>query len=167
MNPAMLRLTLRTLGYQMTGRLHTRRERIGTTFTNGDGREFIVFKETILDPAPSEAKMPQAVFRVQFQVPRIVRWRDRLIIALKSPMFVGQPGFRSKLWMVDEKNCVYQGVYEWDTIQAAEEYAHSTSMAFMRSVAVPGGLSYEIVPAGKVVQRGSSLSIAVPQEMAK
>ncbi len=99
------------------------------------------------------------MFRVRFQVPRISPWRDRLIISLKSPVFVALPGFRSKLWMVDDKNHTYQGVYEWSTLQDARSYVHSYSMEFMAEVAVPGKISYEIIPGGVIIQKDRTLCI--------
>jgi hypothetical protein len=159
MNNKMFEFIFRTLGYQMAGRLHSPKDQIGKTFTNTDGQKFVVFKQTILDQASGLKTEPEAMFRVQFRVPKITPWRDRFIINIKSPIFVALPGFRSKLWMVDERNNTYQGVYEWDTLQDAENYAHSASMDFMTEVAVPGGISYEIIPGGKITQKGSSLSI--------
>lgn len=158
MQNEMLEYVSRTHAYRAARRLRSPKDRIGQVFTNADGHEFEVFKETVLDPA-GEERSPEAMFRVQFQVPGIRKWRDRLIIALKAPIFVGAPGFRSKLWMVDEPNNTYQGVYEWETLADAEAYTHSASMAFMTQVAVPGGISYEIVRGGRVVRRGPGLAI--------
>ncbi len=160
MNNQMFQFISRTLGYWRSGRLHEPKDQIGKTFTNADGQEFVVFKQTVLDPASDANTQPAAMFRVQFRVLKIMRRRDRLIIALKSPIFVALPGFRSKLWMVDEKHNTYQGVYEWATLKDAEDYVHSASMDFMTEVAVPGGLAYEVIPGGKIVQQGSNLSIA-------
>jgi hypothetical protein len=159
MNSEMFQYISKTLGYLKGGRLHNPKDQIGKVFTNADGQAFVVFKQTTLDPAAGLKAEPEAMFRVQFRVPKIMPWRDRLIITVKSPIFVALPGFRSKLWMVDEKNNTYQGVYEWDTSRNAEDYVHSASMDFMAGVAVAGGFSYEIIPGGKLVQKGANLSI--------
>ncbi len=159
MNNKMFEYIFTTVGYQVTGRLHTPKNLIGKIFTNQNGEEFIIFKQTILDPMPGEVEKPEALFRVQFRVPRISPWRDRLIISLKSPVFVALPGFRSKLWMVNEKDNTYQGVYEWSTLRDAENYVSSYSMKFMTEVAVPGGISYEILPGAVIRQEGYTLCI--------
>jgi hypothetical protein len=143
----------------MAGRLHSPKDKIGKTFVNADGGEFVIFKQTTLDPVSGQNARPEAVFRVQFQVRKIISWRDRFIISIKSPMFVAQPGFRSKLWMVDKKNKTYQGVYEWDTLADARAYGHSYSMKFMTQMAVPGGISHEIVPGGKIDEFNSNFRI--------
>ncbi len=159
MNNKMFNYIFRTLGYQVTGRLHSPKNQIGKIFANPNGEEFVVFKQSVLDPMPGEVEKPEAMFRVQFQVPKISPWRDRLIISLKSPIFVALPGFRSKLWMVNEKNNTYQGVYEWSTLRDAENYVNSYSMEFMTEVAVPGRISYEIIPGAVIGQEGRTLCI--------
>ncbi len=159
MNGKIFEYIFKTLGYQAAGRLHTPKDQIGKVFTNPDGQEFVIFKQTILDPTRAEPQIPEAMFRVQFRVPKITPWRDRLVISLKSPVFVALPGFRSKLWMADEKSNTYQGVYEWSTLRDAEDYVHSYSMEFMTEVAVPGGICYEIIPGGTIERKGSTLRI--------
>jgi hypothetical protein len=161
MNHDMIKFVVTTHRYMASGRLHSPRDMIGQVFRNADGRTYVIFRQTVLDPAPGQARRPGAMFRVQFRVAKIVPPRDRLVIALKSPIFVALPGFRSKLWMVDEEHCTYQGVYEWDRLQDAEAYVHSASMDFMTRVAVPGGISYEILPGAAIIQGGASWSLAV------
>ncbi len=159
MNGKIFEYVSKTLGYQAAGRLHAPKGQIGKIFTNADGEAFVIFKQTILDPLPGEPEKPEAMFRVRFRVPKISPWRDRLVISLKSPVFVALPGFRSKLWMVDEMNDTYQGVHEWSTLRDAEAYVHSYSMEFMTGVAVPGGISYEIIPGGAVVESEGNLML--------
>jgi hypothetical protein len=149
----------KTMGYQFSGRLHGPKDQIGKTFINPDGEKFEIFKQTILDPLPGEVEKPEAMFRVRFQVPKITPFRDRLIISLKSPVFVALPGFRSKLWMVDEKNNTYQGVYEWSTLKDAMDYVNSYSMEFMAQVAIPGKISYEIIPGGVITRNNKNSRI--------
>jgi hypothetical protein len=64
----------------------------------------------------------------------------------KIPMlvFMGFRGFCSKLWMVDEITGLCQGVYEWDTLQDAENYSKSIAAGFMTRRSVPGSVSFEI-----------------------
>jgi hypothetical protein len=149
----------KTMVYQSQKRLHNPKEMNGKSFINSDGHEFVIFRQTILDPVEESEREPEAVFRVQFKVAKIRPGRDRMIIAMKSPVFVALPGFRSKLWMVDTLNNTYQGVYEWATLKDAEDYVHSYSMEFMNEVAIPGGLSYEIIPGGKIMQNGQKVWI--------
>lgn len=43
----------------------------------------------------------------------------------ENPLFVGFPGFVSKLWLAHDGNAVYRGLYEWDGAEEAERYARS------------------------------------------
>lgn len=65
------------------------------------------------------------------------------------PFCMGFPGFRTKLWMMDEKTGDSQGIYEWDTAEDAENYAHSTALAFMTNRSLPGSVSYRIFPSDR------------------
>ena len=38
----------------------------------------------------------------------------RVESVLNTPLFVGFPGFVSKLWLANDENGVYRGFYEWD-----------------------------------------------------
>ena len=62
-----------------------------------------------------------------------------------TPLFVGFPGFVSKLWVAHDSNDVYRGVYEWDRATLAEDYVR-TLWRVLALVCVPGSIHYEIVP---------------------
>ena len=150
MDTTFMKDSVRTLGFRHAGRLHEPKGRIGQTFTNPDGQKFVIFKETILDPAtgrpqPGPSTRPEAVFRVRFRVKRFAFWQQ-VLIAFKSPLFVTLPGFRSKLWMKNEVTCDYQGVYEWDRLEDAQAYVESELMKIMTWLAIQGGIEWEITP---------------------
>ena len=48
--------------------------------------------------------------------------------------------------MLNEASGDFQGVYEWDTVEDAKNYASSFAMKFMTIRSVPGSVSHEIVP---------------------
>ncbi|MFX1564377.1 MAG: hypothetical protein ACFFCH_00135 [Promethearchaeota archaeon] len=48
--------------------------------------------------------------------------------------------------MTNEKTKLNQEIHEWDTQEAAEFYANSFAMQFMKNRSVPGSTSYEILP---------------------
>src|SRR5262245_45796041 len=49
----------------------------------------------------------------------------RLESLLNTPLFVGFPGFVSKLWLAHDENRVYRGLYEWDGPDLAEAYVRA------------------------------------------
>ena len=64
---------------------------------------------------------------------------------LNTPLFVGFPGFVSKLWLSHDENGVYRGLYEWDGVQNAERYARSL-WRVLDLVCVRGSIHYIVIP---------------------
>ncbi|MBC8264336.1 MAG: hypothetical protein H8E47_09465 [Anaerolineales bacterium] len=146
MNHNPLLAFLRTHWYLLSGRLHFPRERIGETLTMEDSQEFTIFRQVIVDPGKDQPEKPGAVFRVRFRVANMSPEQNKRFSLLPIPFFVGLPGFRSKLWTLDEANGVFQGIYEWDTVQDAQNYAKSFAMRFMTGRSVPGSVSHQVIP---------------------
>lgn len=57
--------------------------------------------------------------------------QNKLFSLLPIPFFVGLPGFRSKLWMLNEASGDFQGIYEWDSVEHVKNYANSFAIKFM------------------------------------
>jgi len=144
MNPIMS--FLRTHWYLFTGRLRFPRERIGEKFTLGDAQVFAIFRQVIVDPPKGQSATPGALFRVRFRVANMTPEQNQRFSILPIPFFIGLPGFRSKLWMSDLVTGESQGVYQWDTVADAQNYANSFAMKFMTRRAVTGSISHEIRP---------------------
>ncbi|MFZ5642912.1 MAG: YdhR family protein [Bacillota bacterium] len=128
----------------LKGRLHFPKGRVGHALTMEDGRKFVIFREVVVDPGNNQPENPEAVFRVRFHVANMSPEKNKLFSLIPIPLFVGLPGFRSKLWMIDEKTGDFQGIYEWDSGQDAQNYANSIAMRFMTGRSVPGSVSYKI-----------------------
>ena len=137
---------LRTLGYVIGGRLHFSQGRIGEVVTMEDGQEFVIFRQAIVDLSQNQPEEPGATLRVRFHVARMSPKQNKLFSLLPIPFFVGLPGFRSKLWMLNEASGDCQGIYEWDTVEDVKNYASSFAMKFMTIRSVPGSVSYKITP---------------------
>ena len=137
---------LKTHWYLLTGRLHFPRERIGESFTLGDDQVFTIFMQVIVDPPKGRRAKPGAIFRVRFRVANMTVEQNQRFSILPIPFFIGLPGFRSKLWMLDRTTGESQGVYQWDTDQDAQNYANSFAMKFMTRRAVLGSISQEVRP---------------------
>jgi len=133
---------LKTHWYLLTGRLHFPRERIGETFTLGGEQVFTIFRQVIVDPTREEPPKQGALFRVAGMTPE----QNKRFSILPIPFFIGLPGFRSKLWMDDHATGESQGVYKWDTVGDAQNYANSFAMQFMTRRAVPGSISRKVQP---------------------
>ena len=141
MNP--FRSFLKSLSYFMTGNLIFPKERIGETYRMEDGREFSIFRHAIVK---SESISPSpAIFKVRFLLANMTPERNKVFSLIPIPFFIGLPGFKAKLWMIDEKDGYFQGMYEWNSLLSAQKYSKSFAMKFMTKRSMPGTANYEII----------------------
>ncbi|GGK95795.1 hypothetical protein [Streptomyces flaveus] len=110
-----------------------------------DGTSARVYRETRL--GSGLAKDPCTLV-VTFRL-RLVRGPAHALFRaeslLNTPLFVGFPGFTSKLWLAHDEHDRYRGVYEWDGTERAEHYARSL-WRVLALVSVPGSIRYAILP---------------------
>lgn len=69
----------------------------------------------------------------------------RLESLLNTILFVGFPGFVSKLWLRHDKMGRYRGLYEWDGAHLAANYVRALSRA-LALVSEPGSIAYAVLP---------------------
>jgi hypothetical protein len=126
-------------------RMHLPRQRVGMRLRFADGTSARVYRETTVDRGPT---LDPCVLIVEFRL-RAVRGRGhaafRLESMLNTPLFVGFPGFVSKLWLADDEHGRYRGVYEWDGPQLAEDYARAL-WRVLALVSVGGSVHYVVLP---------------------
>jgi hypothetical protein len=126
-------------------RLHLSKDHVGDVLQFADGTTSWVYRETVVDRPPTA---DPAALVVGFRL-RVVRGRGhalfRPLSLLNTPLFVGFPGFVSKLWMAHDSHGVYRGVYEWDGQALAENYARAL-WRVLALVSVPGSIHYQVVP---------------------
>jgi hypothetical protein len=82
-----------------------------------DGRAYVPFRHTRKGPAFWSDEQPPAVLQPRFHLGPLPARRRRLhrlfrvVCIITTPFFVGLPGFRSKLWMVDPATGDFAGLY--------------------------------------------------------
>jgi hypothetical protein len=118
---------------------------VGRRLRSADGSEGRVYRETVLDHAPvADACILVVAFRL-----RRVRGRGHLVFRIESllntPLFVGFPGFVSKLWLAHDQHETYRGVYEWDGPERAEHYARCLWQV-LALVSEAGSIDYRVLP---------------------
>jgi hypothetical protein len=89
-----------------------------------DGTVARVYRETVRARAPSDPCTLIVAFRLRGVHGRAHAW-FRAESILNTPLFVGFPGFISKLWLAHDTHDLYRGLYEWDGADQAERYARS------------------------------------------
>ncbi|MFX1537572.1 MAG: hypothetical protein ACFFDI_25500 [Promethearchaeota archaeon] len=136
---------IRTFWYIASRRVHFPLNRIGEELEVKDER-FVIFRQVIIDPHPNQQEKPGAIFRVRFRLANMSLKQNIRFSRLPIPFFIGLPGFRSKIWMHNESTGWCFGIYEWDSVQAAEKYVQSFAVRFMTRRSVPGSISHGIIP---------------------
>jgi hypothetical protein len=125
-----------------------------------DGTSARVYRETVVDhDAPGEACSLVVEFRLRFVRGwghAVFRWES----LLNTPLFVGFPGFVSKLWLTHDERGRYRGIYEWDGPERAEHYARAL-WRVLALVSVRGSIGYVIVPG---LRRDDLIQTSVPRQ---
>jgi len=126
-------------------RMHLPRQRVGEELRFADGTAARIFRETMVD---REATQDPCVLVVAFRL-RAVRGRGHALFRreslLNTVLFVGFPGFVSKLWLADDERGRYRGLYEWDGPELAENYARAL-WRVLALVSEPGSIHYVVLP---------------------
>jgi hypothetical protein len=115
-----------------------------------DGREYTPFRHTRRSTALWSSTQPPAVLQPRFHLAALPARRRtlhalfRVVCIVTTPFFVGLPGFRSKLWMVDPTTGDFAGLYEWDDAATARAYADGLAKV-LRLLSTPGSVTYELI----------------------
>jgi len=125
--------------------MHLPRQHVGLQLQFANGTAARVYRETIVDRVPTA---DPCVLIVEFQLRYVRGWAHTLFrweSLLNTPLFVGFPGFVSKLWLAHDQHGVYRGVYEWDGPSHAEYYARCL-WRILELGCVPGSIHYMVAP---------------------
>jgi hypothetical protein len=119
--------------------------RVGLRLRFGDGTTAVVYRDTVLRGA---VPRDPCVLVVEFRL-RGVRGRGHAVFRweslLNTPLFVGFPGFVSKLWLAHDEHGVYRGLYEWDGPDRAEAYARALWWV-LALVSARESIHYQVLP---------------------
>ena len=135
---------IKTIGYILFGRLHFPTSRVGETIVDEQGKKFTVFRQIVVSPRKGQATQPGVILTLHFKVTNISPKVNQLYSLLPLPLYLGDHGFRSKLFTIHGEDC--QSIYEWDTAQDAENYVQSIALKSILLRSVPGSFSYKIQP---------------------
>jgi hypothetical protein len=135
----------KTIAYWVTGKIRFLKDRIGQPIIMDDGREFKIFRQVRIEHIKRQQERPGATFIVRFHLRGMSPGLNKKFSLIPMLFILGLPGFRSKIWAFDESTGDFQGIYEWDTLDDAENYSKSFAMRFMSGRSVPGSISYKIM----------------------
>ena len=142
---AVCRCVASTMRLLAQRRVHQPREYVGRWLRFADRTEGRVYRETVVDrPTPADPCVLVVAFRLRGVHGRghaVFRWESWF----NTPLFVGFPGFVSKLWLAHDDVGTYRGLYEWDGAESAEAYARAL-WRVLELVSVRGSIHYHVVP---------------------
>src|SRR5690606_35944597 len=67
---------------------------------------------------------------------------------LNTPLFVGFPGFVSKLWVAHDDRDRYRGIYQWDGTDRAESYVRAL-WRVLALVSHADSIDYRVLPGAR------------------
>lgn len=140
-----------------SGRIHLVQQWCGQPLRMPDGRTYVPFRHTIstapVEPRDGGPAVLQARFHLRgFRPGR--RWRHaafRRLCIVTTPFFVGLPGFRSKLWMVDDATGDFAGLNDWDDATGARAFAAGL-VRILRPLSVRNSVSWEVTDGQTVAE---------------
>ena len=139
---AVARCVLASLGMLARRDVRLPRENVGRELRFADDTSAQVYRESRTRRVPTEPCFLAVTFRL-----RAVRGRGHLWFRreslLNTPLFVGFPGFVSKLWLTHDSQGRYRGLYEWDGFEQAHRYACSL-WRVLELVSEPGSVDYRV-----------------------
>jgi hypothetical protein len=163
---ALVRCALTTVVLLRSHAISQPREHVGSVFSFANETRARVYRETIVASAPSDAPV---VLVVAFKLRWVRGWGHALFRAeslLNTPLFVGFPGFVSKLWIAHDNHGVYRGFYQWHDAELADAYVRALRWV-LALVSVRGSIHYIVLPGlrrDNVLTNPAVLDTFAPQE---
>jgi len=136
-------LLVRATGLLLSGRVHFPKSQNGGIIKEKE--EFEIFRKVVVDPVGNQPDKPKALFKVYFHFARFSDNVNRYLSLIPISFIAAQPGFRSKTWLTGKESGMFQGLYEFDSVEDAEHYWNSFPLKMMKGRAVPESLKYEII----------------------
>ncbi|MDV7136604.1 hypothetical protein KXR83_16310 [Williamsia muralis] len=108
-------------------RMHLPHDNINCQIPFADGSVARVYRETVVDV---QAFVEPVTLIVGFRLRGVAgnglaHAAFRRESLLNTTLFVGFPGFVSKLWLAHDNHNLYRGVYDWDGYDNAESYVRT------------------------------------------
>ncbi|UCH81264.1 MAG: hypothetical protein JSW20_01300 [Nitrospiraceae bacterium] len=128
-----------------SGRVDFPKEHLGENLVMEDGQEFIVFRRLKINNQNS-GNDSAAVSKVRFKFKSFNSGTNKNLSMIPAPFLIGMKEFHEKYWTFNENSGYFQGIYQWESNESAENYPDSFIYKLMTKRADPGTLSYEIIP---------------------
>ena len=124
----------------LLGRLRISKEFIGKTVEMEDGEKFTIFRHIKAYPNSFDEK--STIFIVRFKFSKLSHKTNKFISQFPMLLITGFPGFRTKIYAVNKENGYWQGMYQWKSKKALEEYKKSLVLKIMNKRAIKSSVRY-------------------------
>lgn len=118
----------------LLGKLSYSKQYLGDTVKMNDDQEFKIFRH-ITNRNIAENK-ETIVFIVSFKFAWLSHKANNIASILPMLLITGFPGFNTKIYAVNNKTVYWQGMYQWESKQALEEYTKSFVYKMMNKRAI-------------------------------
>jgi hypothetical protein len=123
----------------MVGRLRLSKTYTGQTIEAEDGQEYTVFRHIRI--YPDQEVVSPVTFFVRFKFSRLSHKANKIASVIPMLLITGYPGFHMKMYGVNRVNGYWQGMYQWESKQALDEYKESFVFRMMNKRAITSSIS--------------------------
>ena len=134
---------IRAIYYLFISKLHFPSNYNNQIVRMDDGIEFRIFRHMHLKS--SSQSESGSILIVRFKFKKFSHNTNIILSGIPILLIAGFPGFRDKLWMIDWKTGYWQGMYQWENVEAIEKYKKSFVLGMMNKRAIDKSISYEII----------------------
>lgn len=120
------------------GRLRFVKPYLGNSIKMEDGQEFTIFRH--ITAYPLDECKAAVVFIVRFKFARLSHRVNKMASIIPMLLITGFPGFQAKMYAVNKKNGYWQGMYQWESKHALQEYKKSFVFKVMNRRAIKNSL---------------------------
>ena len=126
--------------------LHLRTNRKGAIYNLPGRGLFTVFRETVSTRVVAQPVVLVVGFRLRaIGTSAVLHRLFQHVCVLTTPFWSGFQGFGTKLWMVDQRTKNYVGIYQWDSVGAANNYLQAL-IPVLKAVSVRGSVWSQSLP---------------------
>ena len=100
----------------LLGRLKYSKEYIGTTLKMENGESYKIFRN--IKSVPQAHNEQGTVFIVNFKFARLSQRANRFVSQLPMLLITGFPGFRVKMYALNQETGYWLGIYQWESKHA-------------------------------------------------
>ena len=105
-----------------------------------DGQEYTIFRH--ITAVPIEKRETTSVFIVSFKFARLSHKSNKLISKIPMLLITSFPGFNTKIYAVNAESGYWQGMYEWKSGRALDDYKESFVLGVMNKRAIISSVSH-------------------------